>query len=133
MKTKIKNFVISANSAPVSAPCPWDGKMNHNLYTIEVKNTENGKSLCFDFFTSRAHPEIIEEWQLKDAFDCFLNDCDGGALDFEDFCNELGYFEDEEEEARSIWRSCVHAFEEFQEIASGDFDLWEIREAARGE
>ena len=125
MKTEIRNFRISA-SEPVMTSCPWD-KRDHNRYTVSVTNKDNGKRTRFYYYTSIASPEIESESELKEAFDCFLSDCDCGAMDFRDFCGEFGYDEDSRK-AFKTWRACVRSVANFKRIG-GDLDeIGDIRD-----
>ena len=124
MKTTFKNFRISS-SDPVYASCPWDSR-NHNRYNITVTNTDNGKRTRFPFYTSIAKPDITEEKELLEAFDCFISDCYSGFMDFREFCNEFGYDEDSRK-AFKVWRACVASCARFQRIGGDVNDLDDLR------
>lgn len=125
MKTKIitpqGTFTVSANYTG-SKPAEWgNGQENWNHHLVTVSH--NGKRLSFDFWASIANPEIRNESEIKDAFDCFLSDAISGLSSFEDFCSEFGYDVDSRR-AERIHKACQRSAKKLQRIFSGDvYDL----------
>ena len=74
-------------------------------HKITVKNTETGKKTSFDFWCSIAHPEIEDENDILEAFDCFLRDATAGDYDIDDFYNEF-YGDGEIKDAVKAWHGC---------------------------
>ena len=103
MKTNYKNFEITAVYAGDKCS-PWDVR-NYNYHKITVKNTETGKKTSFDFWCSIAHPEIEDENDILEAFDCFLRDATAGDYDIDDFYNEF-YGDGEIKDAVKAWHGC---------------------------
>lgn len=118
MKTNYKNFEITA--AYVGDKCsPWDVR-NYNYHKITVKNTETRKRTTFDFWCSIAHPEIENENDILEAFDCFLRDATVGDYDLDDFYREF-CGDGEIENALRAWRGCKRAYKNALRVV-GDID-----------
>lgn len=118
MKTNYKNFEITAAYAGDKCS-PWD-ESNYNYYKISVKNTETRKRTTFDFWCSIAHPEIENENDILEAFDCFLMDATAGDYDIDDFYNEF-YRDGERKNALRAWRGCKKAYKNAVRVV-GDID-----------
>lgn len=118
MKTNYKNFEITAVYAGDKCS-PWD-KSNYNYYKISVKNTETRKRTTFNFWCSIAHPEIENENDILEAFECFLNDATAGDYDIDDFYREF-YGDGEIENALKAWRGCKKAYKNAVRVV-GDID-----------
>ena len=118
MKTNYKNFEITAAYAGDKCS-PWD-EYNYNYYKISVKNTETRKSTTFDFWCSIAHPEIENEKDILEAFDCFLRDATAGDYDLDDFYNEF-YGDGKINNALRAWKACKKAYKNAVRVI-GDID-----------
>lgn len=86
-----------------------DSKLYCNKFEVSVLNTDTKEQIQFDFFGShndymKGKTELNGS-DLLNAFDCFLMDAESGYLDFEDFCNDLGYDEDSRR-AERIHKAC---------------------------
>lgn len=123
-KATWKNFVITAEYRG-DKPAPWaDGRQNWNYHRITVKNTENGLYTGFDFWASIAHPHLETEYDLLNAFYCFVSDALSGLETFEDFCAEFGYDTDSRTAERT-WKACKRSTLKLGRIAGGA-DLYDL-------
>lgn len=132
MKATFKNFRINAVYTGSKA-ADWDDKMpeNWNHHRVTVTNAENGARTSFDFWASIAHPELDKEYDVLNAFYCFISDAISGDMDFSEFCSEFGYDEDSRK-AEKTWKSCKRSAEKMARIYGGDiYDLSnELQEVA---
>jgi hypothetical protein len=118
MKATFKNFTISATFTGEKESA-WDST-NYNHSRVTVRNTENGKKTAFDFWGSHKNPELEREYDVLNAFYCFVSDAISGDYDFPDFCAELGYEMEQVKKAWTAWKSCKRAKEKLERIYSGD-------------
>lgn len=117
MTSTFKNFRISANYTGSKA-APWSGD-NWNHHNITVTNTENGKRTRFDFWASIARPDLSTDYDVINAFRCFVDDAISGGMDFSEFCGEFGYDEDSRK-AYKTWRDCQRSAAKLERIYTGD-------------
>ena len=114
MKVNYKEFQIT-HSGCTYKPASWDAR-NENSYTVYVKNTNTGKRTSFDFWNSIVSPEFEREYDLLNAFYCFVSDALSGLYSFEEFCGEFGYDTDSRR-AEKIYKACRRAFDKFQRVS----------------
>lgn len=124
MKTTYENFIISSKFVGEKA-APWSdeiGRKNYNHNKVTVKNTDNGKSISFDFWCGLLRPELETESDLLDAFYCFVSDALLGWQSFVDFCNEMGYDSDSRK-AEKIWKACEKNYNKFSNLTGYSLDM----------
>lgn len=98
------------------------GKENYNHHVITVTNTENGKWAQFDFWNGIESGKLETEYDILNAFYCFVLDAISGDMAFDEFCGEFGY--ETVKEAMSVHRDCISALESLKDIYYGDiYDL----------
>lgn len=68
----------------------WDNDSTDRHYRVTITNSDD-ESISFNFWTSKAKPEITEEKDLIEAAECFFTDAEYGAPTFDEFCREVGY------------------------------------------
>lgn len=119
MKTTYKNFVISEKFTQ-NKVSPWD-KNNYNHHVVTVKNTDNGKKTCFDFWCSIVNPDFKNENDLLNAFYCFVSDAVSGLDSFYDFCRNFGYDEDSRS-AEKTWKACKKSLEKLERVSEFSTD-----------
>lgn len=124
MKITFKNFEVIATYTG-SKPAPWGDRMseNWNHHIITVKNTENGQHTGFDFWASIARPELSNEYDILNAFRCFVDDALSGDMSFSEFCNEFGH-DDDSRTAERTWKACKRSTVKLHRIYDGD--LYEL-------
>ena len=120
MKATYKNFIIS-ESFIGGKPSSWDLN-NENYHKVTIKNTENGKKTSFDFWCSIVQPTFKKEYDLLNAFYCFLSDAISGTMSFEDFCSEFGYDIDSRR-AEKTWKACKKSFNKFWNLTGYSLDM----------
>ena len=106
MTTKWNDFEIS-NEYSGSKCALWDNDSYDRHNVITVKNLKTGDKFSFDYWTSRAKPDITEESELMDALDCYFTDASYGENDFDDYCREMGY--DVPDNIYQSWKACRNA------------------------
>ena len=117
--TTYKNFKISAEFDGKKV-AGWDANNDrHNKVT--VKNLDNGKRTSFDFWGSVVNPRVESEYDLLNAFYCFVSDALCGADSFIEFCNEMGYDSDSRS-AEKIWKACTRSYIKFERVSGFDLD-----------
>jgi hypothetical protein len=90
---------------------------------VTVTNTETENEIEFDFWASIAKPELESEYDILNAFYCFISDAISGTYTFEEFCSEFGYDEDSRR-AEKIWKECKKSYGKLISIFDGDiYDL----------
>lgn len=109
-----QNYRLNCKFVGVKA-APFDDS-NTNQNTVVVTNCDTGKWTMFDFWGSRANPEINSRADAINAFECFLSDVDVGNMTFEEFCNEFGYDTDSRK-AKKIHRLCQKSARKFDRIS----------------
>ena len=117
MTYTINNWKISANYTG-SKPAPWS-EDNWHHHNVTVTNTENGKRTRFDFWASINNPQLSSEYDVINAFRCFVDDAISGDMQFCDFCVEFGYDEDSRK-AYNTWKACGRAAAKLDRIYDGD-------------
>lgn len=123
-KANYKNYRITATYTGAKAATWSEKQENWNHHNITVINTETGKRTRFDFWASIAHPVLDSEYDVINAFYCFVSDAVSGMESFTDFCAEFGYDEDSRR-AYKTWRACKRAADKFERI-SGDVDIYDF-------
>ncbi len=103
-------------------PAPWmSGNKNRNI--IRVTNTETDEFIEFDFWGSMEHPVVKTEYDLLNAFQCFVSDAIYADLGFSEFCSTLGY-DKYDEEAERVYNECLEHLKMLESIYDGDiYDL----------
>jgi len=98
---------------------------------ITVTNLETKEKIRFEFWASMAHPIIKTEYEILNAFYCFVGDAVSGSYDFEEFCSELGYNIDSRQ-AEKIYKKCIKQNDKLSKIYDGNiYDLInELQEVA---
>lgn len=96
---------------------------NFNNHMITVTNTETGEKARFEFWASIAHPVLTKEYDILNAFYCFVSDAVSGSESFDYFCSEFGYNTDSRS-AEKIYRKCKKQLEKLNKIYNGD--LYEL-------
>jgi len=137
LRTAFKDFEISAKFK--GAKCAeWDGDSQdrHYVVTIQGGNINTKNRIQFDFWTSRARPEMAGPKDLIEAFEAFLGDAMAGLeTDYTRFCREFGYdpFDDGDAKgARKAFDGCRRSLAEWKELTDLDVcDVYrELTEAA---
>lgn len=127
MKITWKNFAISAEYRG-DKPAPWtvDGKrkQNWNYHRVTIRNVDNGLYTGFDFWASIARPHLETEYDLLNAFYCFVSDAVSGLESFEGFCSEFGYDTDSRTAERT-WKACKRSTAKLERITGGA-DLYDL-------
>lgn len=123
MKVTFENFEITATYSGSKA-ADWGNKHeNWNHHRITVKNVENRRWAQFDFWASIAHPKLDGEYDVLNAFYCFVSDAISGSYTYEEFCDEFGYDEDSRR-AEKTWKACKRTSKKLARIYEGDiYDL----------
>lgn len=132
IETTFKNFELRATHTGEKNAGWNDGQdRTHCHHVIRVKDMETKKFFSFDYWTSLANPEIADEKEVLQAFECFLNDCLVATDTLENFTSEFGY---EEKEARRIYAVCGRSLKKMKRIYEGDlYDLYnELNERVNG-
>lgn len=106
MKANWRNFEIESRFVG-EKNSSWDKDSADRHHEIKVTDTETGIFAKFDYWTSKAHPEIDSTYELYNAFECWLVDASFGQNNFEDFCREQGY--DVPDGIYDSWRACKKA------------------------
>lgn len=123
VKATYKNFQIIAI---FKGDKEWNADnlhRNSNNWKVTVKNTETGEKAKFDFWSSIASPNLKTEYDILNAFYCFVSDAVSGDQPFEHFCGELGYDTDSIN-AKRTWKACKKSLEKLGGIYDGDiYDL----------
>lgn len=110
---------------------PWgDDRLPENWNRHIVRVTKAGTKLAttFDFWGSQVDPEIQNELQLLNAFECFVNDAMSGMSGFEEFCADFGYDTDSRS-AEKTWKACRRALEKLRKFVFIDDDIYELQRA----
>lgn len=120
-KATFKNFEIKA-SYKGTKKADWSSD-NFNNHMITVTNTETGEKARFEFWASIANPILNKEYDILNAFYCFVSDAVSGSESFEEFCSNFGYDSDSRA-AEKIYRKCKKQLEKLQKIYDGNiYDL----------
>ena len=123
MKANFKNFTIEAEYTG-NKKAEWGNNTeNWNHHEVTVTNTETGEQTSFDFWGSIVNPELSSEYDVLNAFYCFVSDAMSGQESFESFCSEFGYDTDSRR-AEKTWKACQKSYDDLQSIYDGDlYDL----------
>ena len=108
--------------------CNDNRSRSHTHHVITVKNNETGKKLHFDFWNSVLNPQITSTQELKDAFQCYLNDCLVAMETYEEFISEFGY--DDDKDSKRVYKECQCALKKLERIYDGD--ILELYNAVNG-
>lgn len=119
MTTTYKNFKISAEFDDLKV-CNWD-EYNDRHNKVTIKNLENGKRTSFDFWGSIMNPSLETDYELLNAFYCFVSDAVSGLDSFCDFCRNFGYDEDSRR-AEKAWKACKKSLEKFERVSGFSID-----------
>lgn len=114
-KATFKQFEVKA-SYKGTKKAEWSSD-NFNNHMITVTNTETGNKATFEFWASMAHPELNREYDILNAFYCFITDAISGSESFEDFCSNFGYDKDSIT-ALKIYRKCKKQLEKLNKICN---------------
>lgn len=115
-KATFKQFEIKA-SYKGNKKAFWGD--NWNNYMITVTNTETDQKITFEFWASIANPELKTEYDMLNAFYCFVSDAIAGSYAFKEFCSEFGYNNDSRQ-AEKIYRKCKKQLEKLKKIYDGN-------------
>lgn len=118
MTTTYNSFTVTANYTG-SKPAQWgDGNENWNHHKITVKNKDTGRQASFDFWASITNPELRTQYDVLNAFYCFVSDAVSGLMDIDDFQSEFGYEKDSE--CIKAYKGCQKAAAQMERIYDGD-------------
>jgi hypothetical protein len=112
--TTYKNFKISAEFDGLKVAI-WD-EYNDRHSKVTIKNLENGKRTSFDFWGSIKNPRLESDYDLLNAFYCFVSDAISGLESFENFCGEFGYDTDSRK-AEKTYKLCKRAYVKFERVS----------------
>lgn len=119
-KATFKNFEVKA-SYKGNKKAEWGDNFNNHM--VKVTNLETKQSITFEFWASISNPELSTEYDVLNAFHCFVSDAIAGQETFENFCSEFGYDADSRQ-AEKIHRKCKKQFSKLEKIYDGDiYDL----------
>jgi hypothetical protein len=122
-KATFENFSIRATYTGSKAAQWGNGRENWNHHKVTVTNKDNGLKTSFDFWASIANPNLETEYDILNAFYCFIGDAISGDMTFSEFCGEFGYDEDSRSAERT-WKACKRAADKLKRIYDGDiYDL----------
>lgn len=114
MKANFKQFEI--NTVYHGDKCWSYDSRNYNNYVVTVKNKENGKKTRFEFWCSIMRPEFESEYDVLNAFYCFVSDALDSLYSFDEFCGEFGYDTDSRK-AEKVYRACKRAYAKFERVS----------------
>lgn len=117
--TTYKNFKISAEFDGKKV-ASWDA-YNDRHNKVTVKNLDSGKYTSFDFWGSVVNPRVESEYDLLNAFYCFISDALAGLESFESFCGDFGYDTDSRK-AEKIYKACKRAYTKFERVSGFNDD-----------
>jgi len=123
MKASFKNFTVNSNYKG-DKKASWSGSQeNWNNHLVTVTNTDTKIRVTFEFWGSIINPELTSEYDVLNAFYCFVSDAICGKESFEDFCSNMGYDEDSRT-AEKIHKACIKSYNKLTKIYDGDiYDL----------
>lgn len=131
MQAIYKNFKVKSTFKG-DKKASWSGARfeNWNNHMIKVTNLDTKQSCTFEFWASISNPEIKTEYDLLNAFYCFVSDAVSAEESFENFCGDFGYeaynerYTGYNKESMKIYKACVKSNEKLQKIYDGDiYDL----------
>lgn len=114
MKATYKQFTITTTGK--FNKCWSCDDRNYNNHIVTVKNTESGKVTRFEFWCSIRQPEFESEYDVLNAFYCFVSDALSGLESFESFCGEFGYDTDSRK-AEKIYKACKRDYAKFERVS----------------
>lgn len=117
MTAIFKNFKVTAKYYGDDKPAPWNVQ-NANHHRVYVTNVDNGKRTSFDFWASIMEPELESEYDVLNAFYCFVSDAISGEMDAIEFNREFCY--KDPRKALKVWRACQNANKKLKRIYDGD-------------
>jgi hypothetical protein len=121
MKATFKNFTVNANFKGDKEASFIKNNWNNHLVT--VTNNDTKQRCTFEFWASIARPELDGEYDVLNAFYCFVGDAINGKMDFDEFCGEFGY-DNDSRTAERTWKACKRATTKLERIYDGDiYDL----------
>jgi hypothetical protein len=116
-KATYKQFEVKA-SYKGTKKAEWSSdNFNNNMITVTNKETE--QKATFEFWASISNPELNSDYDVLNAFYCFVGDAVSGAETFENFCSEFGYDTDSRT-AEKIYRKCKKQLEKLKKVYDGD-------------
>ena len=124
MMATFKNFKVNTNYKG-DKKANWSDKMpeNWNNHLVTVTNTDNKQRCTFEFWASIAEPELKTEYEVLNAFNCFVGDALSGKMDFNEFCSEFGY-DNDSRTAERTWKACKRSATKLERVYDGDmYDL----------
>jgi len=101
-KATFKQFEVKA-SYKGTKKAEWSDN-NFNNHMITVTNVETGEKARFEFWASIAQPILEKEYNILNAFYCFVSDAVSGSESFEDFCSNFGYDTDSRTAEKNSWQ-----------------------------
>ena len=116
-KITFKNFEIKATYKG-NKKAEWS-KENFNNHMVKVTNRDTQQSITFEFWASISNPKLKTEYDILNAFYCFVSDAIAGSYTFEEFCSEFGYNNDSRQ-AEKIYKKCKKQLEKLKKIYDGD-------------
>lgn len=116
-KATFKQFEIKA-SYKGNKKAEWS-QDNFNNHMVTVTNLETKEKIRFEFWASIAYPVLKTEYDILNAFYCFVSDAVSGNYSFEQFCSEFGYDTDSRQ-AEKIYRKCIKQYDRLSKIFDGD-------------
>lgn len=120
MKVTYKNFIISESYVGEKA-ATWNVN-NKNQYKVTIKNTENNKKTSFDFWCSIVQPTFETEYDLLNAFYCFLSGAEAGSYELNEFYKEFGY--ENTEDCIKTWKDCKKALRKCKRLFDNNDDIF---------
>jgi len=128
MVSNFQNFKVKSTFKGNKAS-NWNPN-NFNNHMIKVTNENTKQSITFEFWASITQPDITSDYDLLNAFYCFIGDCTSGAETFKDFCSNYDYSNDSIQ-AKSIHRACKKSLFKFCNLMNLDESncntiLWEL-------
>ena len=130
MKTTWKNYEIESEYVGEKNNT-WDENSSDRHHVVTLKNTENGKEVEFDYWTSRMHPEIDSRDELLEAASAFFSDASFGFDSFREFALENGY--DIPEELYDCWKACKRAKKDAKMLVGKGTDWEDVANELREE
>ena len=120
MTTNYNEFKITATYTG-SKISPWN-ENNSNHHKVTVYDADTKLHTSFDFWASIVHPVLDTDYDVLNAFYCFLSDAISGTLSFEDFCSEFGYDTDSKSGERT-WKACKRITDKFFRVSGYSLDM----------
>jgi hypothetical protein len=134
-----KKFLLKSRLVNSGVPFPWDDHEErdhlstyHNAFSVAVHRLldDGGKVIRnFTFYDSQANYEKgiddLDEFTLKWAFRCFLDDGLSATYDFEEFCGEFGYDTDSRR-AERMYKACQRSLDKLRDLGIFDSELCDM-------